>query len=1375
MYLPIIIPSIIFKDEDSREGFIHNTYVPFVRADPDGRCAAMLIYGRKIVILPFKRDFGDSNRSDWDLSGPEEASYFPGSASTASAGTSKAPVLASYILDLAVIQADNKVNNIIDIQFLHGYHQPTLLILYEPLKTCPGRIAVRKDTCRLDVLTLDLKERISACIWSKEVLPFDCIAALPVPMPTGGTLVLAVNSLYYLNQGVPCYAVSLNSLGDNTMENVIKQLDGVKLTLDCARARFLTPERAVISLKGGELYVLSLLLGDHARGVRGFHFDRAAASVLTTCITLCEDHYLFLGSRLGNSLLLQFTEKDIDMSSSKKQEESSDAPVKKRLKTGDSSNDWISAASDVGELHQDKDLLEVYGSSETSSTNRKANKVASYSFEICDSLLNIGPCGQITMGEPFGLSEEFSVSTKADPDVELVTTSGHGKNGALCVLQQTIRPHVVTTFPLPNCIDMWTVIGDSDVTDGHAFLILSRAESTMILHTGEEINELDQSGFFVQGPTIYAGNIGENKYIIQITPHSVHLLNGTDLLQTLSLEDLASPIIQATSADPYVLCLSEDGQLCLLTLEETEGNSVGQLSLLRANLKSKSKMLTICAYRDTSGLFVKDIPEATQLPINSHSNEGHLSAETNDPLTKSPRQAVEDEDDLLYGDSAPSLFSGAASAFVAKGFESSSNKTSKKESKRPLWTKYLTKIDVTHWAFGLRENGNLEILSLPDFTLTYVVNNFPLMPNMLVDALISTAARAAVIKDENKPFESMNTANSLYPEGTPKVEEILVVGLGGGTNGCVGSGGGGRRPLLLARTSDHELTIYEIFPYYEPKLSNEQLKMRFRKVPHGLILRERKGKSKRTERNQIQSKNQLRHFHDIAGYEGVFVCGPYPHWLMLSGRGELRTHPMPIDGSIPCFAAFNNVNCAQGFIYFNRKSELRISALPTHLSYDAPWPVRKVPLRCTPHDVAYHMESKTYAVVTSTPAPTDKVWKFNGDDKQLFVEERDERFPHPQLDKFSIQLFSPVSWESIPGTTIPLEDWERVTSLKHLYLSSEGLHSGQRGYIVCSTAFSYGEDVTPRGYIRIYDVIDVIPEPGQPLTKNKFKALYEKEQKGPITAISSVNGNLVATVGQKIYVFQFKDKDLFGMAFIDSQVYIHQLVSLKNFILVGDIMKSVDLLQFQEDYRTLAVISRDPHQLEVYAVEYLVDGSTCAFAVTDADKNVSVFMYLPESREANGGQSLVRKADFHVGQHINSMFRIRAKLTDPSLRHTSTGARLLTGWEKRHVLWFATLDGGLGHILPCTEKTYRRLLMLQNVLVNAIPHTAGLNPKSYRTLRQRRGELINPSRGIIDGELVYKFTDLSIVQKADIAKRIGAKFQDLMDDLSELDRMAVHF
>ena len=59
-------------------------------------------------------------------------------------------------------------------------------------------------------------------------------------------------------------------------------------------------------------------------------------------------------------------------------------------------------------------------------------------------MLNIGPCGQVVMGEPAFLSEEFS--NTLDPDLELVTTSGYGKNGALSVLQHSIRPQVNALF-----------------------------------------------------------------------------------------------------------------------------------------------------------------------------------------------------------------------------------------------------------------------------------------------------------------------------------------------------------------------------------------------------------------------------------------------------------------------------------------------------------------------------------------------------------------------------------------------------------------------------------------------------------------------------------------------------------------------------------------------------------------------------------------------------------------------------------------------------------------------------------------------------------------------------------------------------------------
>lgn len=58
-----------------------------------------------------------------------------------------------------------------------------------------------------------------------------------------------------------------------------------------------------------------------------------------------------------------------------------------------------------------------------------------------DSLLNIGPCGDVAMGEPAFLSEEYDNSV--DPCVELVTTSGHGKNGALSILQRSIKPQVL--------------------------------------------------------------------------------------------------------------------------------------------------------------------------------------------------------------------------------------------------------------------------------------------------------------------------------------------------------------------------------------------------------------------------------------------------------------------------------------------------------------------------------------------------------------------------------------------------------------------------------------------------------------------------------------------------------------------------------------------------------------------------------------------------------------------------------------------------------------------------------------------------------------------------------------------------------------------
>lgn len=82
---------------------------------------------------------------------------------------------------------------------------------------------------------------------------------------------------------------------------------------------------------------------------------------------------------------------------------------------------------------------------------------------------------------------------------------------------------MVTTFDFPGCLDMWTVVGPQfggnprDEDQSHAFLLLSLSDATMVLQTGQEINEVENSGFYTQGATLFAGNMGNSKYIVQVS------------------------------------------------------------------------------------------------------------------------------------------------------------------------------------------------------------------------------------------------------------------------------------------------------------------------------------------------------------------------------------------------------------------------------------------------------------------------------------------------------------------------------------------------------------------------------------------------------------------------------------------------------------------------------------------------------------------------------------------------------------------------------------------------------------------------------------------------------------------------------------------
>ena len=89
-----------------------------------------------------------------------------------------------------------------------------------------------------------------------------------------------------------------------------------------------------------------------------------------------------------------------------------------------------------------------------------------------------------------------------------------------------------------------------------------------------------------------------------------------------------------------------------------------------------------------------------------------------------------------------------------------------------------------------------------------------------------------------------------------------------------------------------------------------------------------------------------------------------------------------------------------------------------------------------------------------------------------------------------------------------------------------------------------------------------------------------------------MNGLILTAMGQKvrqmdplpliifllfsqIFMWQFKDnKDLLAVAFIDAETYIHTAQSIKGFILTGDVTRSIQLLHYNEDRRSLSLISQ---------------------------------------------------------------------------------------------------------------------------------------------------------------------------------------------------------
>eukprot|EP00051_Salpingoeca_urceolata_P012705 m.157284 g.157284 ORF g.157284 m.157284 type:complete len:1480 (-) comp17579_c0_seq5:122-4561(-) len=1361
-----------FESDAIREGHTQTTCRPMVKVDPSNRFAVMTMYDNRLVVVPFARD---------DPSAQETMDGKPINAGATELNATESR-LQSHVVDCRTLSP--AVKRILHIEWLLGYHVPTLLILHETAPSFPGRLAVTKDTRAIVALSLSDSDHQHPVVWSMGGLPSDLHKALAVPPPLGGVLLFGTNCLVHLSQATPPFAVAVNSLAHNTTNYKLREQEFEEnrvIALDCSNATFVAPLQAIVSLRSGTIYLITLCSTD-GRNVQQFKFSRLANSVLSSCICGVGQNFLFFGSRLGNSLLLHYAEQQAEQAPAQDDQALEHRDKRMRLESADGA-----AAAAVASAAAEVDLedLQVYGDSLSGNqtVSSAAATATSYRLSACDNLLNVGPITAAALGPPAELLDDFN-----DNALELVTCSGYGKNGAVCVLQRSVRPQVfMSTDQLEGIVGAWALHSAAKEGQGSefdSFIILSRKSSSLVLSTGSGgLQEIEHSGFQTDAMTIAAGNLCKRKYIVQVSPLGVRLLQDQQQVQHVAVPTDVE-IVSCSIADPFVLLLMSNGTLMLLTAHDTEG----QLDVSIPHFGTEEAVEAISLFVDDDHVF--DVYEPSQDAFVE--TDAGPSASVPTDMSTSANDILDDEDAMLYGDDefeatkSAHATAGAKGAAAAKATMAGNNATAGDTPEKAGSGSKERHI----WCALCLQNGTMEIFQLPDFTLRYTAHNVAMGPMLLSDSVqtVSTGMERTASRPDNSAEASTKNED-------PAVTEISLVSLG-------------QRVYLLAVT-ELSLLVYEAFPFQrdistaaDAKLWRGRLAMRFRKVEHDVVLHtlqslakvgqskpeddqasssKSKREKKKKRRSQVVKRRErvLHPFRNIGEMSGVFIASDQPSWFMMGPLKALRTHPMPLD-SAAVFSPFHTANCLHGFIFFNKQGVMRICGLPFGVTYDAPWLVKKVALRKTALFLDYHMETGVYPIVLVDQVKAIYPPLLDNEDPSdpPVPMSRDGRFVYPTEDRHTVHLMSPASWDIVPKTSVEIEAGQHISAFAVVSLKSQENRRGFKSMIAVGTTKIMGEEVAARGYVMLMEVLDVVPEEGQPLTKNKIKQLCKLDLRGAVTAMGDVQGYLTGCVSQrdgaKVYVWNVRDQTtLIGIAFCDSMLHTRQLRSVKNYILCSDAYQSISVLRFNDlsktvrsdsGQRTIKVratltrVTRDTALRMAVTSDFMVDKQELGFSCVDEKSNFFSFCYAPEDPETEGGRHLFKRGDYHLGLAASVMFRLRCPDVvgeDGSVRPAD-----------RHVTCFGSLEGAIGTILPVPEAVYKRLLMLQARMTVGLQHHAGLNPKAYRAARGER----QLSRNVLDGSLLFYFRFLSVIEQREFARRCGTTSKQIFEDLCQIQQ-----
>lgn len=482
------------------------------------------------------------------------------------------------------------------------------------------------------------------------------------------------------------------------------------------------------------------------------------------------------------------------------------------------------------------------------------------------------------------------------------------------------------------------------------------------------------------------------------------------------------------------------------------------------------------------------------------------------------------------------------------------------------------------------------------------------------------------------------------------------------------------------------------------------------------------------------------------GRKCLFVTGVLPFVVIKTRHSEPRVFKFATLPAIS-FALFRTkkspifkfVDDGCGFIYVDNLHNARICTLDDLVEYLNAAPILKKTMGMLIKSVTFHESSYTFVVSS-----------FKEIDYQCLDEmghilagtELDK--PHAKLYKGLLHLIDAASWTILD--TVEYNDNQVCMTVKSSYLNTLlaalGFGNGMRKkeMVLAGTGTLRIEDLSANGTFYLYEIVDIVPELGQPEKDRKLKEIFSEETRGAVTAMTELSGRFLTASGQRVMVRDLQeDNTVVPVAFIDTAVYVSEAKAFGSLLLLGDVMKSVWLVGFDaEPYRMIHLL-KDVVPVDVSSADFIAHQGDLYIAVADNQGHLHLMQYNPEDPVSLTGQRLVRKSTICVHSVALAM-------------------RLVPmGNGKDFEVWAGCLDGLFYSVTPVAEDVYRRMYVLQQQIAEKESHALGLNPKMNRAspFDAQNAMFRTGQKSVIDFDVLAEFTRLSIERRKALAVRVG--------------------